>query len=209
MPRPLPRPPPPPPRGIPDWMSSYMGFSQHDERSHGTSASERSSVGKGMHGWSDSESETGGKYQLKSQVAISGAASSFRRKRKAGETPPAASSQSAYLDDHSRKAKESAPKEKTAEGDVETDAKDKEVLIDISKDNPGVGDEQIVISSSTEYVESSPAAPDCGEIASVGGQGLWWPHTNAYWAGVAAQQNLAHQRLLMEKLLPKQPAKLL
>ena len=107
---------------------------------------------------------------------------------------------------------------------MKTDAKDKEVLIDISKDNPGVGDEPIDISSSTQYVEFSPAAPDRGVIASVGGgflgaqaqgrrwsrranwvrPGRWWPYTNAYWAGVAAQQKLAHQRLLEEKQLPKQ-----
>ena len=122
-----------------------------------------------MRGWSDSESQMGGTYQLKRQVAISGAVSSFRRTPKAGGAPPAARSQSAYRDDRSQKAKESAPKEKTAEGDVKTDAKDKEVLIDISKDNPGVGDEPIDISSSTQYVESSPAALDRGGIASVGG----------------------------------------
>ena len=81
-----------------------------------------------MRGWSDSESQMGGKYQLKRQVAISGAVSSFRRTPKAGGAPPAARSQSAYRDDRSQKAKESAPKEKTAEGDVKTDAKDKEVL---------------------------------------------------------------------------------
>ena len=197
-----------PPRGIPDWTSSTMGFSQHDERSRGTGASERSRsrscgrVGKGIRGWSDSESEMGGKYQLKRHVTVPGAASSFRRKTKAqgGRST-------------TRKAQESAPKENTAEGDVKTDAKDKEVLIDISKDNPGVGDEPIDISSSTE---SSPAALDRGGIASVGGgflgahaqgrrwsrpanrvcQGRWWPQTNAFWAGVAAYQKLAHQRLI-------------
>ena len=169
-----------PPRGIPDWTSSTMGFSQHDERSRGTGASERSRsrscgrVGKGIRGWSDSESEMGGKYQLKRHVTVPGAASSFRRKTKAqgGRST-------------TRKAQESAPKENTAEGDVKTDAKDKEVLIDISKDNPGVGDEPIDISSSTE---SSPANRVC--------QGRWWPQTNAFWAGVAAYQKLAHQRLI-------------
>ena len=71
-------------------------------------------------------------------------------------------------------------------GDVKTDAKDKVVLIDTSKDNPGVGDEPIDISSSTQY--GSPPSRVC--------QGRWWPHTNAYWAGVAAFQKLAHQRLI-------------
>ena len=184
-----------PPRGIPDWTSSTMGFSQHDERSRGTGASERSRsrscgrVGKGIRGWSESESEMGGKYQLKRHVTVPGAASSFRRKTKAQGGRSTTS-----------KAQESAPKENTAEGDVKTDAKDKEVLIDISKDNPGVGDEPIDISSGTQYVESSPAAPDRGVIASVGGgflgaqaqgrrwsrrgnwlpPGRWWPYTNAY-----------------------------
>ena len=164
-----------PPRGIPDWTSSTMGFSQHPERSRGTGASERSRsrscgrVGKGIRGWSESESEMGGKYQLKRHVTVPGAASSFRRKTKAqgGRST-------------TRKAQESAPKENTAEGDVKTDAKDKEVLIDISD----VKTDAISIDSG----ESSPANRVC--------QGRWWPQTNAFWAGVAAYQKLAHQRLI-------------
>lgn len=96
-------------RELPDWSDKKDAkgdYDQHDDRGGAAPrARSRSPKGKskGMRGWSDSESDEDGKYQLKSIISIQGVTSSFRKKP--GEVASAAGSQAAFLEDRKKKEK--------------------------------------------------------------------------------------------------------